>query len=152
MFYFIVHRSYFIVSAHAPNPASRSGCGRAMTCELISSPTLPAASAPASTAAFTEPTSPRTIVVTNAPPIWIVFTISTFAALVIASVASTSGVQPFVSIIPIASAIGVSVVFPRGWPLKWLAQMSLFHLRWRLRAGRLLLGHHPAQLIVGARD
>src|SRR5262249_29097520 len=52
------------VPHHAPKPASRSSCGRAMTWAAISSPTLPAASAPASTAAFTLPTSPRTIVVT----------------------------------------------------------------------------------------
>ena len=45
-----------------------------MTWLLISSPTLPAAAAPASTAAFTLPTSPLTIVVTYAPPIWIVLT------------------------------------------------------------------------------
>src|SRR4051794_7892519 len=55
-----------------------------MMCDETNSPTRPAASAPASTAARTLPTSPRTIVVTNAPPIWIVFTISTLAALHIA--------------------------------------------------------------------
>src|SRR5213080_1220590 len=71
-----------------------------MTWDAINSPTRPAASLPASTAAFTLPTSPRTIVVTNAPPIWIVFTSSTLAALHIASVASTSPTQPLVSISP----------------------------------------------------
>src|SRR5215212_8906696 len=104
----------------APYPASRSGCGRAITCDAISSPTRPAASAPASTAAFTDPTSPRTIVVTNAPPIWIVLTTSTLAALHIASVASTRPTQPLVSIRPSAlpnafpfpSAIGFSVARP----------------------------------------
>src|SRR5579863_912918 len=42
---------------------------RAMTCALTSSPTCLATCAPASTAARTEPTSPRTTVVTYAPPI-----------------------------------------------------------------------------------
>src|SRR5689334_11635707 len=97
----------------APKPASRSGCGRAITCEATSSPTRPAASAPASTAAFTLPTSPRTMVVTNAPPIWIVFTTSTLAALVIASVASTSATQPLVSIIPSACPYA-PLPFPSG--------------------------------------
>src|SRR5690349_24681443 len=71
-----------------------------MMWEATSSPTRPAASAPASTAARTLPTSPRTIVVTKAPPIWIVLTTSTLAALHIASVASTRPTQPLVSIIP----------------------------------------------------
>src|SRR4051794_2689598 len=86
----------------APYPSSSSGCGRAITCDATSSPTRPAASDPASTAAFTLPTSPRTIVVTNAPPIWIVLTTSTFAALSIASVASTDPTHPLVSIKPSA--------------------------------------------------
>src|SRR5580700_3892544 len=71
-----------------------------MTWCATSSPTFPAASAPASTAALTLPTSPRTIVVTNAPPIWIVLTNSTLAALHMASVASTRPTQPLVSIRP----------------------------------------------------
>jgi hypothetical protein len=71
-----------------------------MTWAAINSPTRPAASAPASTAAFTLPTSPRTIVVTKAPPIAIDLTTSTLAALHIASVASTRPTQPLVSIMP----------------------------------------------------
>src|SRR4051812_4491060 len=73
-----------------------------MTWAAMSSPTRPAASAPASTAAFTLPTSPRTIVVTNAPPMPMVLTTSTLAALHIASVASTRPTQPLVSIMPSA--------------------------------------------------
>jgi hypothetical protein len=72
-----------------PNWLRSSGCGRAMTCELISSPTRPAASAPASTAALTLPTSPLTMTVMKAPPIWSWLTSWTLAALAIASVAST---------------------------------------------------------------
>src|SRR4051812_29024185 len=146
-----------------------------MTCDATSSPTRPAASLPASTAARTLPTSPRTIVVTNAPPIWIVLTISTLAALVIASVASTSATQPFVSTNPRAlpyepfsSAIAVSnskgttdghrctriqmndlcsSVFICGF-------ISLPCARCSRRDARadLALGHHSAQLIVRAGD
>src|SRR2546425_6615050 len=43
---------------------STSVCGRGMTCTDTSSPTRRAAAAPASVAAFTAPTSPRTITVT----------------------------------------------------------------------------------------
>src|SRR5439155_10051326 len=96
---------------------------------------------------------PRTIVVTNAPPIWIVLTTSTLAALVIASVASTSAVQPLVSIIPIASAMVFSgrVGIAHLWK-RWAVPTLLFHGGGGASARRLLLGHHRAQLIVRARD
>src|SRR5678809_861610 len=44
--------------------SSRFACGRGMTCTETSSPTRRAAAAPASVAAFTAATSPRTIAVT----------------------------------------------------------------------------------------
>src|SRR5215210_9331707 len=45
-------------------------CGRGITCTLTSSPTRRAAAAPASVAAFTAATSPRTMAVTNPAPIF----------------------------------------------------------------------------------
>src|SRR4051812_43361178 len=53
------HQSYFFKKA-----ARTDSSGRGMTWALTSSPNWPAAAAPASTAARTEPTSPRTNVVT----------------------------------------------------------------------------------------
>src|SRR5208283_814190 len=70
---------------------------------LTSSPTRLAASAPASTAARTLPTSPRTSVVTNPPPTCTRPPRWTFAALSIASVASITPTSPLVSINPSAS-------------------------------------------------
>ena len=46
------------------NNAAKSSCGRAITCAATSLPRLPTARAPASTAAFTAATSPRTMTVT----------------------------------------------------------------------------------------
>src|SRR5579864_2238931 len=43
---------------------SASSCGRGITWTLTSSPTRRAAAAPASVAALTAPTSPRTVIVT----------------------------------------------------------------------------------------
>src|SRR5262245_38126435 len=63
-----------------------------MTC-----PTRPADSAPASTAAFTAATSPRTNVVTIPLPALSQPLICTFAALSIASVPSVSATSPLVS-------------------------------------------------------
>src|SRR5438105_421961 len=91
-------------------------------------------------AAFTLPTSPRTMVVTYAPPIWIVLMTSTLAALHIASVASTRPVHPRVSI------------RPRAWPYELLPS-AINHLvifspqpvRARLRPSSLAscrLDHH----------
>src|SRR5438128_7335527 len=45
-------------------------CGRGITCTLTNSPTRRAAAAPASVAAFTAATSPRTMAVTNPAPIF----------------------------------------------------------------------------------
>ena len=59
--------------------------------------------APASTADFTAPTSPRTITVTSPEPIFSVPTKVTFAALHMVSAASIAAVSPLVSTIPNAS-------------------------------------------------
>src|SRR5262249_50285776 len=79
--------------------------GRARMCELTNSPTLAAALDPASTAALTLPTSPLHSTVIRPPPIGMVFTRLTLAALTMASLASTLPTYPFVSIIPNASFI-----------------------------------------------
>src|SRR6266478_9260949 len=73
--------------------------------ELTNSPTLAAALAPASTAAFTLPTSPLHNTVIRPPPMGMVLTRFTLAALTIASLASTLPTYPLVSIIPNASPI-----------------------------------------------
>src|ERR1019366_9518122 len=60
-------QAYFFAPGAAPPPGkifSTCSCGRGMTCTDTSSPTRRAAAAPASVAAFTAPTSPRTITVT----------------------------------------------------------------------------------------
>src|SRR5687768_113516 len=80
-------------------------CGRGITCTLTSSPTRRAAAAPASVAAFTAATSPRTIAVTKPAPIFSYPTSVTFAAFTIASAASIIATRPFVSTIPSASCI-----------------------------------------------
>src|SRR5262249_32132396 len=74
-----------------------------MTWTLTSSPLAVAAWAPASTAARTEPTSPRTKVVTYAPPICTWPARDTLAALHIASVAAMVAIRPLVSTRPRAS-------------------------------------------------
>src|SRR5437660_2007177 len=79
-------------------------CGRGITCTLTSSPTRRAAAAPASVAAFTAPTSPRTITVTYPAPIYSLPINTTLAAFTIASAASMAPTKPFVSIIPNASS------------------------------------------------
>ena len=71
-----------------------------MTCTEMSSPTRWAAAAPASVAALTAPTSPRTKTVTRPPPISSLPTRVTFAALTMASAASTEPISPRVSIMP----------------------------------------------------
>src|SRR5436190_19255334 len=76
-----------------------------MTWALTSSPCWLAAWAPASTAARTLPTSPRTNVVTNAPPICTCPASVTLAALHIASVAAIVAIRPLVSIRPSASPL-----------------------------------------------
>src|SRR3984885_14604830 len=87
--------------------SSRLECGRGMTCTEISSPTRRAAAAPASVAARTEATSPRTSTVTYPDPIFSHPTICTFAAFTIASAASIMATIPRVSIIPRASPMNL---------------------------------------------
>lgn len=50
--------------------ASTSLCGRGITWQDFTSPTALAAAEPASTAALTAPTSPRTMTVTKPEPIF----------------------------------------------------------------------------------
>src|SRR5207237_8708849 len=85
--------------------SSRFAWGRGMTCTETSSPTRRAAAAPASVAAFTAATSPRTIAVTYPSPIFSQPTSVTLAALTIASAASIIATSPLVSTIPSASPI-----------------------------------------------
>src|SRR5687767_8410263 len=59
-------RAWFVIGI----ASSTLPCGRGITCTLTSSPTRRAAAAPASVAAFTAATSPRTIAVTNPAPIF----------------------------------------------------------------------------------
>src|SRR5207248_9196796 len=80
-----------------------SRSGRGMTWALTNSPLALAACEPASTAARTEPTSPRTKVATKAPPICTWPARVTLAALHIASVAEMVAIRPLVSIMPRAS-------------------------------------------------
>src|SRR5687768_16916015 len=77
-----------------------------MTCTPISSPTRRAAAAPASVAAFTDPTSPRISAVTSPASTFCQLTRTTFAVLSIASAASIIPTRPRVSIMPSASPIG----------------------------------------------
>src|SRR5579864_953845 len=92
-----------VESYYFTNTSSTVCSGRGMTWELTSSPLALAAVAPASTAARTEPTSPRTKVVTYAPPICTCPANFTLAALHIASVAAMVAISPFVSTSPNAS-------------------------------------------------
>src|SRR5687767_11039422 len=82
---------------------SRPSAGRAITWTPISSPTRRAAAAPASVAALTEATSPRTIAVTRPASTFCQPTKTTFAALTIASAASIMPTRPRVSTRPSAS-------------------------------------------------
>src|SRR3954453_20352049 len=77
-----------------------------MTCTPTSSPTRRAAAAPASVAALTEPTSPRTMAVTSPASTFCHPTKTTFAALTIASAASIIPIRPRVSTRPSASPGG----------------------------------------------
>src|SRR6266581_7942482 len=94
-----------LLAASPRKDLSKSSCGRARMWELTSSPTFAAALDPASTAALTLPTSPLHNTVISPPPIGMVLTRPTLAALTIASLASTLPTYPFVSIIPNASLI-----------------------------------------------
>ena len=87
---------------------SVSSCGRGMTWTETTSPALPAATAPASVAAFTAPTSPRTMTVTRPPPISRWPSTCTLAALTMASAASMAPTRPLVSISPSAPRIGTA--------------------------------------------
>src|SRR5262249_15846043 len=91
--------------SHFKNVSSPSRSGRGMTCADTSSPFALAACAPASIAARTLPTSPRTNVVTKALPICTWPARVTFAALHIASVAAIVAIRPRVSISPSASPL-----------------------------------------------
>src|SRR5438128_11235617 len=75
---------------------------------LTTSPTRPAASAPASTAARTAATSPRRVMDTRPLPTLCCSTNSTLAALSAASQASTAATMPLVSINPIASPFAIN--------------------------------------------
>jgi hypothetical protein len=70
----LTHHSSLITSSAYLPPMGRASstlpCGRGMTWTLTSSPTLRAAAAPASVAAFTAATSPRTMAVTKPAPIF----------------------------------------------------------------------------------
>src|SRR5688500_201230 len=79
---------------------STSVCGRGITCTDASSPTRLAAAAPASVAALTAPTSPRTITVTYPPPTYSLPISRTWAAFTMASAASMAPTNPLVSIRP----------------------------------------------------
>ena len=78
-----------------------------MTWTEISSPTFSAAAAPASVAAFTAPTSPRTMTVTRPPPTCSLPTSCTLAAFTMASAASMAPTSPFVSTIPSAFVLAI---------------------------------------------
>src|SRR4051812_15268863 len=98
---------------------SRPSAGRGITCTPTSSPTRRAAAAPASVAAFTEATSPRTIAVTSPASTFCQPTNTTFAALTMASAASTMPTRPRVSTIPSASPdqsfdIGTAILLRAG--------------------------------------
>src|ERR1700749_1564022 len=98
-------RDYFAAAgfgAGLVKMASTSSCGRGITCTETTSPVLLAATAPASVAALTAPTSPRTITVTRPPPICSRPSRTTLAAFTIASAASIAPTSPRVSIRPSA--------------------------------------------------
>src|SRR5262249_741017 len=77
---------HFVTALALPigSASSRLACGRGITWTDTSSPTRRAAAAPASVAAFTAATSPRTMAVTYPAPIFSQPTSVTFAALTIA--------------------------------------------------------------------
>src|SRR5437879_336053 len=110
--------------------------------ELTNSPTLAAALAPASTAALTLPTSPLHNTVIRPPPMGMVLTRFTLAALTIASLASTLPTYPLVSIIPNASLMLVLLCC-------WLLKVDgLTHTRCRVAGGRHCLHRYRCGLRV----
>ena len=82
---------------------SVSAWGRGITWMETISPTFFAAAAPASVAAFTAPTSPRTMTVTYPEPIFSYPMRCTLAAFTMASAASMAPTRPRVSMSPSAS-------------------------------------------------
>src|SRR5438034_9466231 len=113
---------------------STSACGLGITCTDTSSPTRRAAAAPASVAALTAPTSPRTMTVTYPAPMYSLPTRVTFAALTIASAASTEPMRPLVSTRPSASAAmcesgANSNRLPEMRQLRYHRRTVLFHHR-----------------------
>src|SRR6187455_3451732 len=95
-------------------------------------PTRPAASAPASTAAFTAATSPRTNAVTMPLPALSHPIISTLAAFSIASLPSIRATRPLHSSRPRAS-LGIAGPFSAGNSLKQ------FEVRRRVEVARVSL-------------
>src|SRR6478672_7628443 len=149
-------RDYAFASFGRGRIFSTSACGRGITCTDTSSPTRRAAAAPASVAAFTAPTSPRTRTVTYPAPMYSLPTRTTFAALTIASAASTEPIRPRVSTMPSASdAIGVTHsnriaeyhstldVERRCARLRLSIHSDSVHWRLRAQAGHRSAGRHP---------
>src|SRR5690606_6356272 len=99
---------------------STSPCGRGITCTDTSSPTRPAAAAPASVAALTAPTSPRTMTVTYAAPVCTLPFSVTLAALTMASAASMAPTGPRVSTIPRAIIWTSGIAVLLRWVPDWL--------------------------------
>ena len=86
-----------------------SGSGLGITCTFTTLPTLAAAAWEASMAAFTAPTSPSTRTVTLPPFTLTMSARETFAAFKALSRASTAATKPYVSIIPNAFMLYLSV-------------------------------------------
>src|SRR5688500_17736659 len=120
----------------------RSSCGRGMTWTLMTWPMRPAASAPASMAAFTAATSPRTKAVTMPLPALSQPIISTFAAFSIASVPSIRATNPLHSSNPKAS-IGMASSFLDQLPVVKLpvASEGRRRLYWQLATRNWQLLH-----------
>src|SRR4051812_43547852 len=104
-----IHPSSFCLHPSAYPIFATSPCGRGITCTLTTSPTRPAASAPASTAARTAATSPLSVIATRPLPTLCCSTNVTLAALSAASHASTAATIPLVSINPIASPFAITI-------------------------------------------
>src|SRR5262245_48434807 len=108
-----------------------------MTWTPTSSPTLRAAAAPASVAAFTDATSPRTMAVTSPASTFCQPTNATFAAFTMASAASIIPTRPRVSTRPSASP-GSSLGMRTAILLRYLSprcnEQLLYHG---------LADHHP---------
>src|SRR4051794_36372443 len=136
-------RHYFLICAGACAPGvfflgiipPRSSCGRAMTWTEMTVPTRPAASAPASMAAFTAATSPLTNAVTMPLPALSQPIISTLAALSIASVPSIRDTSPLHSSRPSAS-LGIAGPQKSHWTF---ATCHWSSDEWRVASGKCLL-------------